>query len=362
MQWGSQKQKSLYLCGSVSFFNMETITINGKTGSSKILIGESLRNLYFQLPQKKLFIITDHHVSILFSHMFVKAPVFVIKPGEASKNFATLEQIYYWLLHQGADRDCFIVGIGGGVVCDITGFVATTFMRGVPFGFVATSLLAQVDASVGGKNGVNLKGFKNIVGTFSQPEFVICDTSLLRQLPEDEFANGMAEVIKHAILADAPQFEYLQANPEKVKSCDAEALNYLVGQSVRIKAAIVEADEQETGNRRLLNLGHTWGHAVEKVTGMPHGQAVSIGLAFAAKFSNFKGYITPAQRKSIESLLQAYELPIECKASPKEVFQALIFDKKKENYHIHFVFINKIGEAIVKSTPIAQISDFALYN
>jgi len=362
MQWNFQKQKSLYLCGSVSFFNMETIIINGKTGSSKILIGESLRNLYFHLPKKKLFIITDEHVSILFSHMFMKAPVFAVKPGEASKSFTTLEQIYYWLLNEGADRDSFIVGIGGGVVCDIAGFVATTFMRGLPFGFVATSLLAQVDASVGGKNGVNLKGFKNIVGTFSQPEFVICDTSLLNQLADEEFANGMAEVIKHAILADAPQFEYLQANSEKVKACDLEALNYIVGQSVRIKAAIVQSDEQETGNRRLLNLGHTWGHAVEKVTGMPHGQAVSIGLAFAAKFSNFKGYITPSQRKSIENLLQTYDLPIECKANPKEVFQALLFDKKKENNHIHFVFIKNIGEAVVESTPISRISDYAFYN
>jgi len=337
---------------------MKKTLIKGLSGQSSTISGAHLNMLHRYLPQKRLFIITDKNVYALFHSQFPISSVFVISPGEQSKSFATLNEIYLWLMEQGADRDSFIVGIGGGVVCDITGFIATTFMRGIPFGFVATSLLAQVDASVGGKNGINLNGFKNIIGTFSLPEFVICDTSLLPSLPAVEFANGMAEIIKHAILADAPQFSYLEKNHQKIKECEPKSMDYLVSQSIHIKSDIVQSDEKENGRRKLLNLGHTWGHAIEKTASLPHGQAVSIGLAFAARFSEHKGYLAKSQTQRIIDLLSLYELPVSHRTDPELILDALLYDKKKQNDHIHFIFIKDIGEPLIELIPISNIREY----
>ena len=178
------------------------------------MIGESIYNLYKYLPECETFIITDSNVKRSYSEFFPNQPVFVMPSGEISKSLQTAMDIYRWLLENDADRNSFIVGIGGGVVCDLVGFVASTFMRGVDFGFVATTLISQVDASVGGKNGVDLDGYKNIVGTFNQPKFVICDITMLKTLPHVEFVNGMAEVVKHALISDKSMFEYIEKNCE----------------------------------------------------------------------------------------------------------------------------------------------------
>lgn len=337
---------------------MKTILIKGSSGQSKIITGAHINMLHEYLPQKRLFIITDKNVHSLFHAQFPISSVFIISPGEQSKSFATLNEIYLWLMQEGADRESFIVGIGGGVVCDITGFIATTFMRGISFGFVASSLLAQVDASVGGKNGINLNGYKNIVGTFSLPEFVICDISLLPFLPADEFANGMAEIIKHAILADAPQFSYLEKNHQQIRECEPKSMDYLVSQSIQIKSDIVQSDEKENGRRKLLNLGHTWGHAIEKAASLPHGQAVSIGLAFAARFSEHKGYLANKQVQRIIDLLSLYKLPVSHHANPENILEALLFDKKKQNDQIHFIFIKDIGEPLIEKIPINSIREY----
>ncbi|MEN6501573.1 MAG: 3-dehydroquinate synthase, partial [Tenuifilaceae bacterium] len=249
-------------------------------------------------------------------------------------------------------------GIGGGVVCDITGFVASTYMRGVRFGFVATSLLAQVDASIGGKNGVNLDGYKNIVGTFNQPQFVICDTSLLKTLPETELSNGFAEMVKHALIADAPQFNILESNTNRLNTCDLELLDSLVASSVGVKASIVTADERESGERKKLNFGHTWGHAVEKVTGIPHGQAVSIGMAFASQLSAEKGLLTPDECHRITSLLIALNLPVSIKANTNNIFEALQRDKKRCSNAIDFILLEGIGKAVIKSLSLVEIKEF----
>ncbi len=282
---------------------MEVIKIKGKESSSQIFIGERLGDLHMYIPQSNTFIITDTNVNKIYRKTFPNFPVFVMKAGETNKNLSTVAEIYRWLLDQGADRNSFIVGIGGGVVCDLAGFVASTFMRGVSFGFVATTLLAQVDASVGGKNGVDLDGYKNIVGTINQPKFVICDISMLKTLPYVELVSGLAEVVKHALIADSSKFEYIEKNSDSILALDLTMLEYLVTRSVRIKADIVEVDEREGGLRRVLNLGHTWGHAVEKITGISHGQAVSIGLVFTAKLSFNKGMITEIERDRIINLL-----------------------------------------------------------
>jgi len=339
---------------------MEKITIQGKSGDSRILVGESLPALSRHIPAKGVFIITDKNVVGYYHSEFPDFPVYVVEPGEKSKDFEVMTKIWHWLLEKDADRSSFIVGIGGGVVCDLAGFVASTFMRGIPFGFVATSLLAQVDASVGGKNGVNLGGYKNIIGTFTQPEFVICDTSMLKTLPDDEFRNGMAEVIKHALIKDADKFNFLKKKRNAILKREREAINHIVNQSVKIKATIVQADELERGERRVLNFGHTWGHAVEKENKIPHGQAVSIGMAFAAGLSKHLGYLKEKDYNDILVLLHEYGLPLNSELDKDQVFDTLLRDKKKEKDKMNFVLLKTIGDAFVKEMDTSVIKNFAL--
>ncbi len=337
---------------------MNQIELTGKFGTSTVLVGESIGNLAEHLPAGSVFAITDENLYRHYPECFKDRPVYILKPGEHSKTIATIEEICRWLMAQGAGRDAFILGVGGGVVCDIAGFAASVFMRGVDFGFVATSLLAQVDGSIGGKNGVNLDGYKNIIGTFNQPRFVICDTNMLHTLPAVEFKNGMSEVIKHALIADRVMFDYILKHHTDIMQLNQEAVNYLVKRSVEIKVAIVSADEREQGERRKLNLGHTWGHAVEKTDGIPHGQAVSIGLAFAAKLSAKKGLLTREERDEIVSILIKLRLPTKTRTPNGEVFEALLKDKKRKTNYIHFVLMDSVGKAKVETMSLSELQSF----
>ncbi len=339
---------------------MEKIPVHLKNRQSLVIVGECFNNLKRYFNDRNTFIITDRNLDNIYKERFPDCPVYIIGPGEKSKDLAVVGDISRWLLDQGTDRKSFIVGIGGGVVCDIAGFVAATYMRGVKFGFVATSLLAMVDAAIGGKNGVNLDGYKNIIGTFTQPEFVICDVDLLLSLPEKEFVNGMAEVIKHALIKDRSQFKRLEEFSTPVMARERNEMEYMVGHSARIKATIVEMDEMEHGERRKLNLGHTWGHAVEKVTGLPHGESVAIGLAFSAGLSVKKGLMTEAERRRVLELLKTYELPVISPAGPAEVLDALIMDKKREGGSIHFVLMKGIGDVVVEPINLEELKNFAI--
>ena len=322
---------------------MEIIEIKSQSTISKILVGESVSNLQSYIPQSNIFIITDENVNRIYRNIFPKLPVFTIHAGESNKTISTAVDIHRWLLDQGADRNSFIIGIGGGVVCDLAGFVASTFMRGINFGFVATTLLAQVDASVGGKNGVDLDGYKNIIGTINQPKFVICDISMLKTLPYVELVSGLAEVVKHALIADSSKFEYIEKNFDSILALDLSMLEYLVSRSVRIKANIVEIDEYEGGLRRVLNLGHTWGHAVEKITGIQHGHAVGIGLAFTAKLSFHKGFLTESERDRIVTLLSNIGLHTQANADSEIIFETMQKDKKKIGNGVNYVLMKGIG-------------------
>ena len=203
---------------------MKTITIKTDSGPSRILIAERLENLQRYVPVAKPIIITDVNIGKFYPLDAIASDVITIGTGEANKTLDTVQEIYAQLLSFQVDRSAFIVGVGGGMVCDITGFAASTFMRGVRFGFVATSLLAQVDASVGGKNGVHFQGYKNMVGLFHQPEFVICDLDVLKTLPAREVCCGLAEIVKHAAIADADLFDYLEKHAESILALDREAI------------------------------------------------------------------------------------------------------------------------------------------
>jgi 3-dehydroquinate synthase len=227
----------------------------------------------------------------------------------------------------------------------------------VRFGFVSTTLLSQVDASVGGKNGVNFKGYKNLIGVFNQPEFVICDPDLLRTLPRKEILNGMAEIVKHAAIEDSNLFTYLEKHFQKALALDIGVIEKLVYDSIVIKSRVVNQDELEKGTRRKLNFGHTFGHAFEKTAGVDHGEAVSAGMVAAAALSVKKGRLSADDAGRIKALLQKIGLPVIIQAEGKKIFDALKKDKKRKGDLIYFVLLNGIGNAFVEQIPLKTLED-----
>ena len=244
----------------------EVLEVKRSDGTvSKVVIGHVIADLDRYIPQgARVIVITDENVYKHYAILIDRYEKIVIGLGEKNKTHETLTQIYSQLLAMGADRETYIVGFGGGIVTDIAGFAASTYMRGLRFGFVATTLLAQVDASVGGKNGVNVDGYKNMVGTFNQPDFVLCDLSVLQTLPRRELQAGMAEVIKSGLIMDATLFELFERyDLDDFLNKDNLLLEAITG-AVRVKKQIVDRDEKEQGDRKKLNLGHTFAHAIEK--------------------------------------------------------------------------------------------------
>lgn len=341
---------------------METIVIEGQNGNSTIIVDERIEEVAKYLPKKKLFIITDKNVENHYATVFPEAPFFSINPGEASKQLGYIESIYRWLLENNAHRNSFILGIGGGVVCDIAGFVASTYMRGVEFGFVSTSLLSQVDASVGGKNGVDLDGYKNIIGTINQPRFVLCDPRLLKTLPHEELVNGFAEMVKHALISDVKLFEHLEYDCNELLQLNQRILSSHIAESIRIKARVVTADERESGIRKLLNFGHTWGHTVETLTGISHGKAVSIGMEFACRLSMKKGLISNREYLRVINLLQSFGLPTCMNIEPNKVFNVLEKDKKRNANSIDFVLLRGIGVPKIETMDFEELKKFVQNN
>jgi 3-dehydroquinate synthase len=334
---------------------MPVLTVQGERGPSVLHIGESLRNLSRYLPRGKTVIISDGHVRRAYGHLFPPAEVIEIGTGEGIKTLETVGRIYEALIDCRADRSSFVVGVGGGIVCDLTGFVASTFLRGLPFAFVPSTLLAQVDAAVGGKNGVNWRGYKNIIGVIRQPDFVICDPALLRTLPRGEVLSGMAEVVKHALIRDAGLLAYLEENVREALELRSEVLERLISSSLTIKSAIVNRDEKEQGERRLLNFGHTFGHALERAAGVSHGEAVSAGMVLAARISEGKGYLSAGDRARLERLLTALGLPLSIPCPGEQLRKGLAKDKKRAGGTIHFVLLQALGRAVVEEMSLEEL-------
>lgn len=334
---------------------MRQIEIQGNTSRSRILVGESLERLADYIPGKNVVIITDENVKALYGKSFPAFPVITIGMGEGIKTLQTASDIFQQLLDMEAQRSTFIVGIGGGIVCDITGFIASTFLRGTGFGFVSSTLLSQVDASVGGKNGVNFKGYKNMVGTFNLPDFVICDMNLLKTLNERDVLCGFAEIVKHAVIEDAALFDYLELNHERALSLDSDVIEKLVYESVVIKSGVVSRDEKEKGERKKLNFGHTFGHAIEKTIGLPHGEAVSLGMVLAASLSVKKGLLSQADADRITQLLAMYKLPTRIIWDRSAIVDALKRDKKRKEESIQFVLLEAIGRSVIVDITIDEL-------
>ncbi len=271
-----------------------------------------------------------------------------IPDGEEYKSIETLKSIYDHLIEFGFDRKSYLLALGGGVVGDIAGFAAATYLRGIPFVQVPTTLLAQVDSSVGGKTGVNHEKGKNLIGAFYQPGLVLIDTATLDTLPDREYLSGLAEVAKYGIVLDGDLFDFISTNAAKLLDRDKDCLQMAIKRSCSIKASIVEKDEKEAGLRAVLNYGHTIGHAVETLTcykKYTHGEAVAIGMAQAAKFSESMGFSGRAETERIIALLKTLHLPVEIPYfTPSAYTEALLHDKKVRDGGINFVFNKGIGD------------------
>jgi 3-dehydroquinate synthase len=282
-----------------------------------------------------------------------------IPPGEKSKKLAVIEDLSARLIELGIGRNGFLLAIGGGVVCDITGFLASVYMRGIRSGFISTSLLSQVDASIGGKNGVNIGNAKNMVGTFSQPEFVLCDPDMLQTLPADEYLSGLSEIIKTGAILDEELFTSIESNYDAIIKRDPGLLRELISRSVELKAFVVNEDEYETGLRRILNFGHTFGHVIETIAGQKHGFAVASGMVLAGNISGRLGLLNPSENERLRKLIERFGL-LEVFNIPTGDFISMISrDKKKEEDEINFVLIERIGKAVVKKmkpTDLVQLA------
>ena len=337
---------------------MEKITIHTPGFRSEILVGERWDAVSGLLPEKGVIIITDDNVSRLYGDKFPKIPVFSLSPGEESKKLKVIEYLAEQLLQAGIDRSGFVLAVGGGVVCDIAGFLASVYMRGIRCGYVSSTLLSQVDASTGGKNGVNLGGTKNILGTIRQPEFVICDPEMLQTLPEHDYLSGLAELIKTAVIGDKELFDLIEKSFEKIMSRDTDLLAILVTKSVRFKGLVVSEDEKETGLRRILNFGHTFGHAIEMQKGVRHGFAIASGMVLATEFSFKRRYINLVEKERIIRLLERFKLLTELDLTGNQMEELVLHDKKKTGTEIHFVFTQGVGKAIVEKVPVDEVLDF----
>lgn len=309
----------------------------------------------------RYIVITDSNVSDLhgerflraLSDMGIQADMIEFPAGEASKNVDVMLDIIKKLLDMGVDRRSALIALGGGVVGDIAGFVASTYMRGIPYIQVPTTLLAQVDSSIGGKTGIDLSVGKNLLGAFYQPKGVFIDLSFLQTLPPREFNNGMAEIVKYGIIEDTELFSLLEDEAKTIKSGNMAFLETVIGRSCRIKKSIVETDEKEAGLRRILNFGHTIGHGIEAESGytLSHGEAVSIGMAAAAMISGKLNYLPSGDMKRIRKLEEALGLPCSIPdfLSTEGILSRLKTDKKKHGNAINFVLLKKLGSPFISN-------------
>lgn len=313
----------------------------------------SFRDLTKIADKKNAVIITDDNIFTAHKNKFKGWNVICLKPGEEYKVQATVDSVIETLIAMQADRKTTLIGVGGGVVTDLTGYVASVFMRGISFGFVPSSLLAMVDASIGGKNGIDVGEYKNMVGVIRQPSFLLYDISLLKTLPPNYWSDGFAEIIKHACIKDAAAFSILQKEDVSSLQKNASLLSSLIVRNARLKTTVVQKDEFEKADRKLLNFGHTLGHALETQYELTHGQAISIGMHYACKISEeLTGFNSS---RKVDELLHQYGLPVEASFNMNKVLGVMKMDKKRVRKEMSYIVLQKIGKAVIRNIDISQL-------
>ncbi len=349
---------------------MQTLKVELAGRSYPIHIGRNLIGdaslILPHLKRKQVAVVTNTTVAPLYLEQLtlslqgfgVSVLPIILPDGEAYKNTQTLNTIYDALLQNRCERSTTLIALGGGVIGDLTGYAAATFLRGVPFIQIPTTLLSQVDSSVGGKTGINHPLGKNMIGAFYQPQVVLADIDTLKTLPPREFSAGMAEVIKYGLMRDAEFFDWLERNVEALMALDEQALSYAIYRSCQNKADLVALDEHEQGDRALLNLGHTFGHAIENAMGYGvwlHGEAVAAGTILAADLSQRLGWLTSLDSKRVTDILQAANLPVTAPNLGVERYLDLMgHDKKVEDGKIRLVLQQGIGKAVISSDYAAD--------
>lgn len=308
------------------------------------------------INNEKTVIITDNNIAKKHKAKFANRNVIVLRPGEKYKQQATVDAIISAMIAMGCDRQTFLLGVGGGVITDITGYTASIFMRGISFGFAPTSLLAMVDASIGGKNGVDVGIYKNIVGNIRQPGFLFYDVSFLDTLPMAEWRNGFAEIIKHGAILDKKLYEEVATNTIATYQKNTSLLEKLISKNVAIKTGIVQKDEFEKAERKLLNFGHTLGHAIENTYELSHGEAISIGMVAAAYIAEQLG--NKPSKESLITTFTKYGLPTYKKFEVKKIMNILLKDKKKTADGIHYIILQEIGKAAIHKLDAASIKQY----
>lgn len=310
--------------------------------------------LLADLAPSNAIIITDDNIAKHYSVLLSSWQTIIIKAGEINKTQDTVNNIVSELIRLKADKQTFLVGLGGGVVTDITGYVASMYMRGIQFAFIPTTILGMVDAVMGGKNGIDIGSYKNLLGFIRQPQFIIYDFSFLNTLPDAEWINGFAEIIKHASIKDNVLFQELEHNTLESYKPSKGAIVALIKKNIDIKYRVVAIDEMETGERKLLNFGHTLGHSIENIYGLPHGHAISIGMVAAAQVSENLNSFPHNQTERLIDLIKGYHLPTYFQFDKQKVWEVLLLDKKKSGDNFSFITLKKIGEGVV--------SNISLYN
>ncbi|MEO7445517.1 MAG: 3-dehydroquinate synthase [Ferruginibacter sp.] len=329
--------------------------------------GQAQTDIYFQAdksllstlnPGQNIILVTDENIHAAYADFFASYKSVIIKAGEINKQQAAVDSIISQLLEMGADKSTYLIGVGGGVVTDITGFAASIYKRGMKLALMPTSILAMVDAALGGKNGVDAGLYKNMIGTIYQPGFILFDYDFLKTLPRTEWINGFAEIIKHAAIKDAGMFSFLEENDLETFMQEPQKISGLIEKNARLKLDVVTRDEKEIGERKMLNFGHTLGHAIENLHHLPHGHAISIGMVAAAQLSEkILGY--PAEETArLIRLLKKYHLPVECNINVPQVFKLLAADKKVTANQVDFILLKKTGQAEVHSLPLQSLENY----
>ncbi len=332
---------------------MVQTTFKFSNASTDFYFDSSFSQLQSITNKASAIIVTDENVFNAHKNKFNGYNCIVLKPGEEFKIQATVDSIVDTLIKMKADRKSVLIGVGGGVITDLTGYVASVYMRGIRFGFVPTSILALVDASIGGKNGIDVGVYKNLVGIIRQPSFIVHDVSFLQSLPQSEWENGFAEIIKHAGIKDVAMFKQLQNASLQDFMKNKAMLTELIKRNALIKIRVVKKDEFEKGDRRLLNFGHTLGHAIETQYELLHGQAISIGMTYACHISEqLTGF---DQTEQVVNLLEKYNLPTYAAFDKEKVFEVLKMDKKRIKKEMNFVLLDKIGKAVVQAVDLKKL-------
>lgn len=322
-------------------------------------------------PERKICIVTDTNVALLyaaqvkeaFSSAFAQVEVFEFPAGEENKTLANIQTLYAFLIEHHFDRKDMLAALGGGVVGDMTGFAAATYLRGIDFIQIPTTLLAQVDSSIGGKTGVDFDSYKNMVGAFHMPKLVYTNVSVLRTLPDNQFSGGMGEVIKHGLIRDREYFDWIAANKEKILAKDVDTLKLLIQGSDFIKREVVEIDPTEQNERATLNFGHTLGHAIEKLKNftMLHGHCVAVGALAAMNICKERGLVNQDEINAYRALMEYFSIPTSVSGlDPEEVIAATKNDKKMEAGVIKFILLDRVGHAYIDRTVTKEEMERAL--